>query len=440
MGMIVTLDYGDMNSASYAAKKAAKHCDNFVSEIERKVTNKIDSLERGSTGNTLQANYFARAKIRELNEKKTKYENFASKVDHAVTAAKETDKKVASYIKTESRDFRKANNMEVNVVVEWFTWLSTTILNSTEFGRWLNTLFRDIGNWIDTKKRDFKRWYHLEGGKYIIKTVVAVIGTVLAVVFLVCVAWPALLTAIGSIAAYGLTAATLWTLVTAAAGVVTAVVSIADSATKVFANTTAALMFEDDPGWAARYGSYSSFADYMRKNNFNNGFLNKLSYITANAVDFISTVATVVNLFDFAKQGFNLVQKMRANGKVSMFQKMHFRNKSGKVTWSSLKYGFKALLHNLSYIKSQFAATNISRLHDFYKNDVISAYGFFEKIKKSINLATDFMDKGAWKIIADKLKEKTLIPDYLSQIKDAYDAAKKNHENMDEYTNLVNAH
>lgn len=440
MGMVVTLDYGDMNRASSAAKKAAKHCSNFAAEIERKVTNKIDSLEKGSTGNTLQANYFARAKIRELNEKKTKYENFASKVDHAVTVAKETDKKVASYIKTESRDFRKANNMEVNVVVEWFTWLSTKILNSTEFGLWLNTLFRDINNWIDTKKRDFKQWYHLEGGKYILKTALAVIGTVLGVIFLVCVAWPALALAIELIAVYGLTSATLWTLVTAAAGLVTAVVSIADSAAKIYTNEMAVLMLKDDPGWAARYGSYSSFADYMRKNNFNNGFLNKLSYITANAVDFFSTVATVINLVDFARQGFKVVQKMRENGRITMFQRMYFRNKSGKVTWSTLKYGFKALSHNLAYIKSQFGATNISRIHDFYKNDLIKAYGIVEKIKKALQLSMDFMDKGAWKIIADKLKEKTLIPDYLSQIKDAYDGAKNNYKNMEEYNHVVNAH
>ena len=131
---------------------------------------------------------------------------------------------------------------------------------------------------------------------------------------------------------------------------------------------------------------------------------------------------------------------MRENGRITMFQRMHFRNKSGKVTWSTLKYGFKALSHNLAYIKSQFGATNISRLHDFYKNDLLKAYGILEKIKKAMQLSVDFMDKGAWKIIADKLKKKTLIPDYLSQIKDACNAAKKNHDNMKDYSNLVNAH
>lgn len=430
MGTVVSLDYSAMKDTSRAAKKAADYCQDYADEIKKKITRRLGDLKLGGNGNTSQADYFARKKIQNLENKKREYEKYSKKVDEAREYAKSKDSAVSGYIKKESNEFRKRNDMKVSKLEELFAWVTTTLLNSTEFGRWLNQKMKDISNWVDDKMRKFKQWYHLEGGKYIIKTVLAVVGTIIAVVFLVCVAWPALM---GGFAA--LMAGQIWIAVTAVASFITAILSVADGITKVFANIAAYAAFEDDPGWARRYGSYTSLPEYLRKNNFHNGFLNKISYISANAIDVVSTLASVIGIADLARNGFKFYQSVKEKGVHTIFRKMNFRTKSGKISWSSFKYGMKSVFENIKAVKNGIANTNISRLQGYYEKNM-GGYKIYKTIKSfnsNFSKFSDWADKGTAKFTKDTIKEKikstikgkSLTYDYGEKIKNVIDEIKK---------------
>lgn len=431
MGEVISIDYWDMYNASRAAKKTADCCENYADEIKRKVTNKLGDLKLGSNNNTSQANYFAQRKIKDLQAKKTEMEKLSKQIDSAKEYAKEKDSAVSSYIKKESKDFRKEHDMKVGVLEEFFVWLDTTIINSTAFGRFLKEKMSDISNWIDEKKRKFKQWWELEGGKYIVGAVIAVIAVVVATIFLFAVAIPALVTAIAGFTAAASVGAAIWTLVTAAAGFVTAIVAVADGLTKAVYGIQAALVFEDDPGWAKRYSEYSSFADYLRKQNFHNGFLNKLSYIVANGIDVVSTIASVINIADFVKRGASFISQIKSKGADKIFWKVKFKGKSGKVTWGTFKYGLKRLFDNVKVIKTYMGNTNLSRLQNFHEKSMpgYKIYKSVKDINKGISSFKDWADKGTIKFsldtIKDKIKENTISYDYIDKIVESIKNVKK---------------
>ena len=96
----ISIDYGYMESAESAARKAASGCEVYINEIERKVTKKIDALQYGTTSNTSSSNYFAKQKIKQLRAKCDRYIDFADKVKASKDYAKEKDREISSYIKT----------------------------------------------------------------------------------------------------------------------------------------------------------------------------------------------------------------------------------------------------------------------------------------------------------------------------------------------------
>jgi len=430
---IISIDYSALDKASSSAEKAGKKCDSYISNIERKVTNKISSLTLGSNGITSQANYFARQKINDLSRKKREYESFAAKVKQFKEYAQDTDNNVSRYIKSESQKFRNDHDMKTNVITDFFTWATTTLLNKTAFGRWLNSAMRDLGAWIKDKKRKFKAWYHLDGGKYIIKTALAVIGTIVAGIFLVFVAWPALVAAfVGG--------AGLWTLITAAAGVVTAFVAVVDGVVKASNSLVAAIVFKDDPGWANRYSKMTSLTKWLKETNFKSDFANKWSGIAANIIDTITIVATLINIVDLGGRFIKLFQHIKAKGGLYMvFDKVHFRLKSGKITFGSFKHGAKHLISNLKLAKDFISNTNISRIQKSYESS-LKLYSTLKSIenlgKKGQEIAETWLDKGSGKVITDNIKDKIL--EKLKSHSTSYTVGEKSKKAVKDIIELVN--
>ena len=442
----VTIDYGYMDAAESAARRAASACDSYATRIQSRVTKKIDQLQCGSTGNTSSSSYFAQQKIRNLNAKHDRYITFADKVRDVRDYAREKDKSVSSYIKTESNEFRKEHGMEVNKVVEWFTWLTTTIINETSFGRWVSQLFKDAKAWIGDKVRDFKRWYELDGGKYIIKTVLAVVGTVIAVVLLVVVAWPAVVAAFGAIASAvatgaAITGAMLWTAITATAGFVTAITTVLNNVTKVYGNAQAYMNNDEDPGWAKRYGEYDSLSDYFRKTMFSEGWMNELSYKIANSYDAVEIGASLINIADLVHSGTNFAKQIKDKGVHHIFDKVHFRYKNGKMSWNSFKYGMKHMVNNWKYMKDGINNTNINRLTAFYKNENLNktfniAESLYNRGKSFVSTYEAFSKDGFANTMIDKsfdhIKDSFKMGDFYDKIKSTYDDIKTLDKKMSE--------
>lgn len=447
MGTIIILDYSSMRAAGNAANQAAKKCENYAGKINSKICKKLGSLPMGGNGNTSQADYFARAKIGKLNEKKSKYEEFSRRIYAAESYAKSADKRVSSYIKRESEAFRNANDMKTNIIQEFFTWTTTTLLNSTAFGRWLNQAGKTVGSWMDTAKRTFRNFYELCGGKYIITAVLTGVGAVLAAVALVCVAWPALVTAAAAIASAGLAGLTggmIWTAVTAAAGVVTAIAAVADGVTKSAGNFAAVTTFlsKDDPGWANRHGSYTSFTDFLRKNNFHNSALDKLSFQVSNVADVVTMSAQMINIADIVKRGYKVLTNLKDEHIAAKFSKPKFKLTSGKVTAGSVKYGLKHVKSNIVEVRKLISSTNISRLTDFQEKSM-KLYDSYKSLKTANKIVTS-MDSFAQKFskkgligaasgtALDEIKKSFIV---YKQVYSPADKIRKNIKNMTEAQN-----
>lgn len=447
---INSFDYGDLKAAAKSADKAAKKCESYVSKIEKKVTNKLSQLEGGGSALTNSASAQAAEKIRTLQNKQGGYERLADKISALRTKAKDTDENVSRYIKTESRAFRKTHNMEVNVLVEWFAGLANYLVNGTALGRWLKDKLTGVGNWIDLAKRKFREWYELDGGKYILKLVAEAIGVVIAVIVLVFVAWPALVAAVGGLAGVlgaifaggsmaGLGAA-IWTVITAGAGFITAVFAVVNGVTKIATNAAALSVNGEDPGWASRYGSYSSLADYLQKTVFGSEAANKLSLVTSNILNFTENTAAVINIVDIARNGIKFCASIKEKGVWKVFDKVHFKSPNGKVTWGTFKYGLKKLFSNMKTFTSGVNNTNISRINTYMKslNSVkgpMTINKILGWVKKPLDIVIGYGDSGGGgghsfgKGILKKSQEYVSPYDFGKKSYDGYKAIKKTVQN-----------
>ncbi len=413
---VVALDYSAMKNAVKAAKGAADRCEDYAGEIEKKVSRKLADLRLGSSANTSQADYFARQKISSLRSGKLRYEQLSRTVEEAIDYAKETDRADSEFVRSESQAFRARHDMDVHPAVEFFVWLSTSKLNSSALGRWFGERMSDVDRWVSNAVRSFRQWYQLDGGKYIIKAALAIVGTVAAAVTLIFVAIPALVAA-GTLLAGGITAAALWTAVTATACLVTSVVAIADNATKVVANASAAIMTMEDPGWAKRLNSYRSFSTFLRKNNFGSGKLNKLSMTWADIISVSSTVAATITIVDIARTGANFLKNINSDEISTLFRPVRFRAPGGKVTWGTFKYGMKSLKMDLKALKEGFFTTNISRINDSFKNQ-LGMIGPLELNRDALSDLSDLLEKGPGALAVDKIRSAMKDYDVVSSIKE----------------------
>lgn len=354
----LTLNYTDIKAAYNAANKAAAKCESYAGEISKKVTRKIDQLERGGSSQTGSASYYAGRKISELNKKSGVYSNYANRLDdflNGTSGAKAVDKKVSDYIKSELNTFRKKNGMKVNAVTEFFTWLSTTIINKTEFGKWLKDTFTGIKNWLKDSIDDLEYWYRCGGGKYVLKAIGGVILLVAAVIAVI-VAWPIMVGAFSALAA-GFTMAAAWTALVATTTFIGAIIGAVDAAVNAYYNGKAFSVNNVDPAWAKRFDSYNSATEALRKHRSDDKKWNENSYKWATAIEITELTCALINIADMAKNGINFLKDPEMRKKffpkrdTTTFKKISF-TKYNKVTFGSIKNGLSALKINIGQVIS----------------------------------------------------------------------------------------
>lgn len=98
---------------------------------------------------------------------------------------KEADKDVGAKFSALYSQFKKDNGFKISIVSEFFCYLGTKILNSTEFGKWLNNTIRSINDFLNDIWGEIKYWYKCEGGKYVVDIVLSVAAIALAVVTII---------------------------------------------------------------------------------------------------------------------------------------------------------------------------------------------------------------------------------------------------------------
>ncbi|NLM59131.1 MAG: hypothetical protein GX194_08460, partial [Clostridium sp.] len=143
---VLKINYSELAGAIKNAEKAAKEADSYAEGLEKKVCKKIADLEGGSSGNVNNADYFVKKKIGVLKAKSEKLKNFAGKLSTFEENCKEADKDVGAKFSALYSQFKKDNGFKISIVSEFFCYLGTKILNSTEFGKWLNNTIRSIND------------------------------------------------------------------------------------------------------------------------------------------------------------------------------------------------------------------------------------------------------------------------------------------------------
>jgi len=170
---VLVVDYGSISDLNSVATRLAEKFQNKVGNFEH-IVNGLNSLST-SRSNLVNANYFIKKKNEQYKSKISKINLFNTKMSQFSEKAKETDKRVASRITSETKEFKKVNNINVSTLA--------VIGNSIENAFWSKTpLTAGIKNWIDNKVRetkyDIKDWYR-NGGKYVINIVKIVAVAVL---------------------------------------------------------------------------------------------------------------------------------------------------------------------------------------------------------------------------------------------------------------------
>ena len=335
---VLKINYSELAGAIKNAEKAAKEADSYAEGLEKKVCKKIADLEGGSSGNVNNADYFVKKKIGVLKAKSEKLKNFAGKLSTFEENCKEADKDVGAKFSALYSQFKKDNGFKISIVSEFFCYLGTKILNSTEFGKWLNNTIRSINDFLNDIWGEIKYWYKCEGGKYVVDIVLSVAAIALAVV----------------------------TIITAGAGffaivaIIGAFISIVNAINNICTSAAALHYNDEDPAWANRYGEMDKLTDTLRK-RVNSRFAD----VAANALDAIEAFCDIVGLI---KVGTDL------SGNISKYKKIF---KDGKA--STLKKWFD---FGKKTFKDQFA-NDFEKIGNFKK--LIKTSETMNNVLKALN-------------------------------------------------------
>ena len=265
---VLKINYSELAGAIKNAEKAAKEADSYAEGLEKKVCKKIADLEGGSSGNVNNADYFVKKKIGVLKAKSEKLKNFAGKLSTFEENCKEADKDVGAKFSALYSQFKKDNGFKISIVSEFFCYLGTKILNSTEFGKWLNNTIRSINDFLNDIWGEIKYWYKCEGGKYVVDIVLSVAAIALAVV----------------------------TIITAGAGffaivtIIGAIISIVNAINNICTSAAALHYNDEDPAWANRYGEMDKLSDTLRKT-----VNSRVADWTADVLDITETFCDIVD-------------------------------------------------------------------------------------------------------------------------------------------------
>jgi len=265
---VLKINYSELAGAIKNAEKAAKEADSYAEGLEKKVCKKIADLEGGSSGNVNNADYFVKKKIGVLKAKSEKLKNFAGKLSTFEENCKEADKDVGAKFSALYSQFKKDNGFKISIVSEFFCYLGTKILNSTEFGKWLNNTIRSINDFFNDIWGEIKYWYKCEGGKYVVDIVLSVAAIALAVV----------------------------TIITAGAGffaiftIIGAIISIVNAINNIRTSAAALHYNDEDPAWANRYGEMDKLSDTLRKT-----VNSRVADWTADVLDITETFCDIVD-------------------------------------------------------------------------------------------------------------------------------------------------
>lgn len=341
------MNYGEILDAAKAAEKTADYCVDYEEEIGRKITRKLENLERGGSGYTGAAKQYAEKKIKQLETKKEKYQKYGQALEDFVSEAKRTDKQAAAIIKGSYQMYIKDHNIQVNPMVEGLAAIAVWGGNASGFGQVLEAVYD-----FDQKIRKdilegLEYWYRCEGGKNVVKIAVAAAGVVLAVAGII-VAWPLAVTA--------LTAGLTWSSVVAVAGLVTSAFAVVNSLTDIAMEFSALSQNRENPAKALMASKIDDFSGWLRQKIFTGGqsWMNGVSMKLADGLDAVEFVCGVIGFADVARNGIKFAKKLKLNSVKGVWSefKVFYKNSDKKTPWGKVGGYINSKMENQTIYKS----------------------------------------------------------------------------------------
>lgn len=287
----LVVNYDILDDIAKNATKVAKQADQYADDLTNKVLNKFNDIDGGASSYTSDAKYYVKAKISALRDKYDAYTSLSTKVSDFSEKAKRIDKEVEQVIaRNQERFLDKHDHLRIEgwkaTLMEWLVDLK----NSCPLFELVGNALRDLGTALSDMFAELKYWYQCEGGKQIVQVVAAIGGAILALALFI-----AALPASGFVA--------ICAAIGAAIGLVNAITNVVTSFQALHAHKNG------DPAWAKIYGDRNKLSDVLRQTNFDNGFLNRLSFIGAATIDAVELFCDVVSIVDFGKKVMNKIRK-----------------------------------------------------------------------------------------------------------------------------------
>lgn len=306
----LVIDYGALASLSNHATRLAKKADAYADDLTNKVMKRFDSIAGGSSTSTVDARYYVKTKVNQLRDKQTQYENLSSQITGFAEKARRVDDEVARMITNNQEKFLKGHeNLRIS---EWKANLLNFLVdlkNKFPVLEMIGNCVRSTLTELSSLWDNIQYWYHCEGGREILSVVGAIALAIAAVVIFI----------------VSLPASGFFAICAAIGAAISAVNALVNVVTSVVSMVNA---LNGDPAWAKIYGDMDSLSDWLRKTNFENATLNRLSNGLAFAIDAVELFTAVVGFVEFGKK---LVTKLRKPNFITNF----FSSRTG--LWSYCK-------------------------------------------------------------------------------------------------------
>lgn len=322
---VIKITYNELSSAKKNSIDAAKKLESYAYKLNRQIANKLSDINNSSNINSALSS--TQSKINELNKKAEAMRNFSSDIDTISTKVKDTDKQVAKSINSSLDGLTTKNSSIVSQVMSnIIQWLTVDVMNKTSFGRWVKDAFNKVKDIFSDLATNIRNWYRTGGGKYIVDSLLAIVGAGVAII--ACVGASGVILAI-------LAAVAVFAVVNAAANIIGNLKAYKEN-------------YNGDPAWANRYDKNNKFTDWIRflnknDNKFWNGVASILD-ITESAVTVISAVYGIGKALNsisniFKNKGFNSLKDLLGS-------KFMTYNKKGQKTFTikSIGNGLKSLI------------------------------------------------------------------------------------------------
>lgn len=305
----LVLNYNTLGTVADNVMNLAKRAEDYADSLVSSVTGKFSCISGGASAYTSDANYYINKKINDLREKQESYRKLSSQMINFIEKAKRIDKEVATLLANNQERFLSSH--EHLRIDDWraalLNWL-VDLKNSCPLFELIGNAVNAVGTELSGLLDNIRHWYRCGGGKELVSLVLAIGGAVAAVLLFVA----------------SLPASGFFAICAAIGAAITAVNALVNVGTSILAVTA------DDPAWAKIYGDRNKLSDVLREHNFENGFINRLTYGAATTLDGAELFCDFVNIVNLPKFAKELSTKMGAK---FGFLKNYFGKNTGLLSY-----------------------------------------------------------------------------------------------------------